>query len=104
VLGPGLRGEGGGSYSREARLSSHMTHVLLCVPVALLGLKTPWGSPLAQLPPLITPTLQLPLPPHQARPEFIQVIATLEAALRELPPDPPIGGGGGDGGGCCSIM
>jgi len=52
--------------------------------------------------PIIRPTIH-PYPLHtQARPEFIQVITTLEEQLKELPADPPLNSGGG--GGCCSIM
>ena len=40
---------------------------------------------------------------YEARPEFLQVIATLEEILKELPPDPPVGGGGGLGA-CCALQ
>ncbi|KIY92453.1 protein kinase [Monoraphidium neglectum] len=39
---------------------------------------------------------------YESRPEFIQIIATLEEVLRDLPQDPP---GGGAAPGCsCAIM
>lgn len=38
---------------------------------------------------------------YEMRPEFLQIIGTLEDILKSLPPDPISGDGGG---GCCSVQ